>query len=148
MGSPTYRYHAEKAPSGAIFDSDNLPSTEDGWFDSPKAFNGMRVTEGEPEPVPLADFPNPVPYFDVHAYATAVEPNMPVVPKRDELLARGVKEDKVDDHLDGLTVAAADARRLALRYYAKKKYGEDLPADSAPGALLKKCEALDKKNTK
>lgn len=139
MGTPTYRYHATKAPRGLIFDTDDLPSEEDGWFDSPKRFRDVEPSLRRDEPEMSGEFPDPRKFASVKAYVSAVDPTIPVVPTEEERAARGVSD---EDYAKMISEAVSKKRR-ALLYYARLKHETDLAKNSNPEKLFAACVELD-----
>lgn len=141
MGHPTYRYHAELAPKGKIFDSDYLPEPSAGWVDSPKKFNGMTITQGPAETDSASgEFPDPTPFADVNAYIGVINGDIPVVPPDEDAAALGF----TSEALEKLKSDVAGKRIRALRHYAKRVHGADLPDDISVAGGVKACRDLDK----
>lgn len=139
MGTPTYRYHATKAPRGLIFDTDDLPSEDDGWFDSPKRFRDVEPCLRRDEPEMSGEFPDPRKFANVKSYVSAVDPTIPVVPGPDEAAANGVSD---EDYAKMISEAVSKKRR-ALLYYARLKHETDLAKNSNPEKLFAACVELD-----
>lgn len=138
--SLTYRYHAEKAPKGQIFDTDDLPSEKDGWCDSPKRFNEMKMREkGDEAPVLSGEFPDPRPFHSVKVYIAAVDPSIPAVPDAVTAKAHGM----TDEQLEERRKESDSMKRRALLHYAKLKYDQDLARNGSPAKLLDQCLELD-----
>ena len=139
MGTPTYRYHATKAPRGLIFDTDALPSEDDGWFDTPKKFRTVEPSLRRDEPEMSGEFPDPRKFASVKAYVSAVDPTIPVVPTEEERQAKGVSD---EDYAKMISEAVSKKRR-ALLYYARLKHETDLAKNSNPEKLFAACVELD-----
>lgn len=139
MGTPTYRYHATKAPRGMIFDTDDLPEEDDGWFDSPKKFRTVEPSLRRDEPEMSGEFPNPRKFANVKAYVSAVDPTVPAVPSREDAAANGMSD---EDYAKAVNEATSKRRR-ALLYYARLKHEVDLAKNSAPDKLFATCVELD-----
>ena len=142
MGNATFRYHKTKAPTGTIFDSDDLPSEKDGWFDSPKKVATMVIEEGGvPAPVLVGDLPDPRPFISIKAYASVVQGLMPKIPTREQAAARLIS----DDDLENMEREGVSRRKAAIIYYARLKYGADLPSDRSIALLMADCMELDER---
>ena len=138
MGSQTMRYHKDH-PDGLVFDTDELPSEVDGWFDSPKL--GVKGSD-TPKPVEGAissEFPDAKTFANVRVFVAAVDPLIPALLVGDERGASGL----TDEELDELDKSSISKRRRALLYYASRKYSKDLAKNGSPEKLFDKCMALD-----
>ena len=139
MGTPTFRYHATKGPRGMIFDTDDLPSEEDGWFDSPKKFRDVEPSLRRDEPEMSGEFPDPRKFANVKAYVSAVDPTIPEVPSQEDAAANGLDEDAWRK----LVNEAVSKKRRALLYYARLKHNADLAKNTNPEKLFQACRELD-----
>lgn len=139
MGEPCYRYHKDHL-KGLIYDSEDLPSEADGWFDSPKKCVQWEVPLPTIDLAPLSgEFADPKAFAHVRAYVSACDPHVPPTLEGDARAASG----KTDEELADMDKAAESFRRRALLYYARRKFNKELAKNGSPGSLFEACLVLD-----
>lgn len=139
MGEPCFRYH-KNHPKGLIFDTDDLPTEEDGWFDSPKKVQNWEAPLPTLDEAPMSgEFPDARSFAHVRAYVVACDAKAPAVLVGDARAASG----KTEEELVEMDKELVSYRRRALLYYARRKYNRDLAKNGSPGSLMEQCMALD-----